>query len=113
MNPVATEFDSYFGITYTHQPGYFEILCEGKSISLNLNNYPYEDICIVYQGQHNGRNILIVWGYGWYGTYAGSTLAGDPFVWSSFSNCHLLLVRWRDNGDNLVQLNEIVIETAV
>lgn len=114
VNPVATEFDSYFGITYSHQPGaYFEIFCEGKSISLNLNNYPYQDICIVYQGQHNGRNILMVWGYGWYGTYAGSVLVGDPFVWSSFSNCHLLMVRWRDNGDNLVQFNEIVIETAV
>lgn len=114
VNPVTTEFDQIFGITYNYQPGVsFEIFCEGKSIYLNLNQYPYQDICIVYQGTHNSRNILLVWGYGWQGTYAGSVLMGDPNVWQSFSSYHLLMVRWIDsNWDGLVQMNELYVEHA-
>ncbi len=51
---------------------------EGKSLFLDLNNYPKTDICIVYLGQNNGRNALLVWGYQWQGTYASSLFAANP-----------------------------------
>ncbi|MBU7010622.1 MAG: hypothetical protein HXS46_08015 [Theionarchaea archaeon] len=115
VNPVADEFDTIFGIDYNNQPGasipFFEIYWRTHSITLYLNNYPREDICIIYLDAHNGRNVLLVWGYGWRGTYAGSVLMGDPNVWQTFSNCHMLMIRWIDcNGDGLVQINEITVE---
>jgi hypothetical protein len=112
VNPVANEVDTLCGITYSHIPGVsFEIHCEGRSIYLNLGQYPTQDICIVYTGVHNSRNVMVVWGYGWEGTYAGSMLMGDPAIWQTFSNCHMLLIRWRDfNGDKLVSMNEITVE---
>jgi hypothetical protein len=80
---------------------------------LNLGQYPYQDVCLIYVGEHNNRNTLLVWGYGWYGTYAGSVLMGDPGVWQSFGNYHMLMVRWIDtNGDGLVQMTELSIEHA-
>jgi len=114
VSPVADEFDTIFGITYNYIPGVsFEIHCEGESIYLNLGQYPNQDICIVYLGVHNSRNIMLVWGYGWEGTYAGSFLMGDPNAWQSFSSCHMLMVRWIDiNGDGLVQMNELYVECA-
>ena len=115
VNPVATEFDEYMGITYTHiENSYFAIHCEGYTIALDVaNTYPYEDICIVYVGQENSRNVLQVWGYGWRGTYAGSVFMGNPQNWQVYSNCHMLMLRWRDfNGDGLVQVNEISVETV-
>ena len=117
VNPLATEFDNYFGITYTYVPGvYFTIFCqnENKSISLDLNNYPSQDICIVYTGRQNNRNTLIIWGYGWEGTYAGSVFMSDPYHWTAYATSHLLLLRWFDfNGDGYVQSNEVVVEVAV
>lgn len=114
VSPVTDEFDNIFGITYNHVPGVsFEIHCEGESIYLNLGQYPHQDICIVYLGEHNSRNIMLVWGYGWEGTYAGSVLMGDPNAWQSFSSCHMLMVRWIDsNRDGLVQMNELYVECA-
>jgi hypothetical protein len=115
VNPVATEYNTRFGITYTHmENSYFAIHCEGYTIALDVaNTYPYEDICIVYVGQENSRNILQVWGYGWRGTYAGSVFMGTPQNWQVYSNCHMLMLRWRDfNGDGLVQVNEISVETV-
>ncbi|MBU7025479.1 MAG: CehA/McbA family metallohydrolase [Theionarchaea archaeon] len=111
INPVADEFDAYFGITYVNNPATFEIWADGYSISLSKANYPREDICIVYLAQHNGRNILLVWGYGWYGTYAGSLFMGDPSNWHKYFNYHMLMLRWIDiNNDGLVQSNEICVE---
>ncbi len=113
VNPVATEFDSYLGITYDYNPGVsFEIFCEGYSIFLDIaNNYPDEDICIVYLGSQNSRNSMVVWGFGWYGTYAGSILAGNAQTWQTYASAHLLLVRWIDaNSDELVQEAEITVE---
>ena len=111
INPVADEFDTTFGITYNHNPGIsFQINAEGESINLNLQNYPQEDICIVYLDEHNGRNVLLVWGYGWYGTYAGSVFAGDPEIWKTYPGAHLFMLRWIDsNGDGLVQKTEIFV----
>jgi hypothetical protein len=114
VNPVADEFDSYFGITYIYNPGVsFQIDAEGKSIFLNLANYPERDICIVYLGEHNGRNVMLVWGFGWYGTYAGSVLIGDTQTWQDYEGNHLLMVRWIDgNADGLVQAAEITVEQS-
>jgi len=114
INPVADEFDGYFGITYTYDPGatppVFEISAEGYFISLNLDNYPSEDICIVYLRQHGLRAILLVWGYGWCGTYAGSLYVGDPANWVGN---HLVMLRWTDsNSDSLVQEEEITVEVV-
>ncbi|KYK36955.1 MAG: hypothetical protein AYK19_07920 [Theionarchaea archaeon DG-70-1] len=44
INPVADEFDSIFGITFTYNAGIsFEISCEGHSIYLDLAQYPSEE----------------------------------------------------------------------
>ncbi len=115
INPVADEFDGYFGITYNYNPGssppVFEISADGCTLTLNLNSYPYEDICIIYLGGHNGRNVMLIWGYGWRGTYAGSTFIGEPANWTTYSGAHMLMIRWRDyNGDGLVQMAEITVE---
>ncbi|MGD2248513.1 MAG: hypothetical protein PVF58_08900 [Candidatus Methanofastidiosia archaeon] len=113
VSPLADEFDNIFGITYEYYPGEsFTIYCEGKYICLNLDVYPYHDVCIVYIGQQNGRNVMVVWGYGWEGTYAGSAFIGDFNNWYSYPNAHLLLLRWVDtNGDGLVQPGEYYVES--
>ncbi len=115
INPIAVEFGSIFGITYQYNPGVtFEIFCEGESIFLDLTQYPQEDICIVYVGDHNSRNVMLVWGYGWEGSYAGSTFMGDPTNWQAYPDAHLLLLRWVDsNADGLVQMAEITVETSI
>ncbi len=115
INLVADEFDGYFGITYNYDPGgappVFEISADGSTITLNLNDYPDQDICIVYLAEHNGRNVMLVWGYGWYGTYAGSMYIGDPANWTTWSGYHMLMLRWTDsNADGLVQMGEIAVE---
>jgi hypothetical protein len=112
VSPLADEFDQYFGITYDYTPGVsFSISCEGCSITLNLGVYPYQDVCIVYIGQQNGRNIMVVWGYGWEGTYAGSAFIGNTTNWYTYPHAHLLLLRWYDlNGDGLVQPGEYFVE---
>jgi len=114
INPAATEFGGYFGISYDYESNaYYEIFCERNSIYLDLTKYPHEDICIVYLGQFSSRNVLLVWGYGWQGTYAGSVFMGDPQNWLEYQNAHLLLLRWKDvNRDGLVQENEIMVERA-
>jgi hypothetical protein len=112
VNPTATEFGGYFGISYRHRPQEsFTIHCERKSIYLDLALYPYEDICIVYIGQFDTRNVMLVWGYEWQGTYAGSMFMADPGNWEQCKDAHLLLLRWKDyNRDGLVQMAEITVE---
>ncbi len=112
INPVADEFSSVFRITYTYvEDVSFEIHCEGYTISLDLHSYPGEDICVIYVGQHGPRAVLLVWGYGWQGTYAGAVYMGDPSIWSGN---HLAMLRWTDaNSDGLVQQSEILVEVLV
>jgi hypothetical protein len=112
VNPTATEFGGYFGISYRHKPQEsFTIYCERRSIYLDLALYPYEDICIVYIGQFATRNVMLVWGYEWQGTYAGSMFMADPGNWEQYKDAHLLLLRWKDyNRDGLVQMAEITVE---
>jgi hypothetical protein len=114
INPIAVEFDGIFGISYTYTPGVsFQIHADGYSIYLNLANYPQRDICIVYLGEHNGRNVMQVWGYGWQGTYAGSMYIGDPSNWTAYTGLHMLMLRWIDtNADGLVQMGEITVEQS-
>ena len=114
INPVATEFDGYFGITYDYQEGVsFEIFSDGYSIFLDLSNYPQEDICIVYMAEQSGRNVMLVWGYGWQGTYAGSVYIGDPATWTAHTGDHMLMMRWIDsNADGLIQMSEIIVEQS-
>ena len=117
VSPVADEFNGYFGITYNYDPDVnrvFEIFRDTYSITLNLDSYPGEDICIVYLDEHNGRNVLLVWGYGWQGTYAGSAFIGDLNNWSLYADAHMAMIRWIDlNADGLVQSNEITVEQYV
>ncbi|KYK37374.1 MAG: hypothetical protein AYK19_21640 [Theionarchaea archaeon DG-70-1] len=81
---------------------------------MDPDNYPSEDICIVYLGQYNNQNILLIWGYGWQGTYAGSLIMSNPNIWSYCGYNHLLLIRWHDfNSDGYVQMTEISVETYV
>ena len=112
INPVTDYFDNAFGVEYTYVPGEtFEIWVLSCTITLDLTQYPHEDICVVYLRELSGRNILLVWGYGWQGTYAGSTFIGDPENWQVYSDSHMLQLRWTDtNGDGLVQMNEISVE---
>ena len=113
INPTAIEFGGYCGITYEYKPRVsFTISCERRSIYLDLSKYPHEDICIIYLDQFETRNVMLVWGYGWQGTYAGSTFMGNPENWEEYSGAHLLLLRWKDyNRDGLVQMEEIMVET--
>jgi hypothetical protein len=115
INPVANEFDTLFGITYQYvENDFFQINAEGYSLYLDLTTYPERDICIVYLAEHNNRNIMLVWGYGWQGTYAGSAFIGDPDNWIVYQDHHMLMIRWIDaNADGLVQMGEITVEEAV
>ncbi len=115
INPVADDFNDIFGITFEYTTGEsFEIFCEGESVYLDLTQYPNEDICIIYVGTENLRNIMLVWGYGWRGSYAGSVLMGDTTTWQTYQDYHLLLLRWTDsNADGLVQITEITVETCI
>ncbi len=112
VNPIATEFDGYFGITYINNPPVsFEIIAEGQNIFLDLTQHPDEDICIVYIGVHNNRNVMIIWGYGWWGTYAGSAFIADTNNWVTYQGYHMFMLRWNDtNSDGLVQMSEITVE---
>jgi hypothetical protein len=114
VNPVADEFDSYFGVTYEYQPGVsFEIFADLQSIYLDLTTYPQQDIAIIYLARHNNRYVMLVWGYGWEGTYAASVLLGDIANWDLYSAYHMIMLRWMDlNIDGLVQENEIVVEAS-
>jgi hypothetical protein len=115
VNPVATQFGRIFRITYEWNPDeYYQINAECKSIYLDLRNYPQEDICLVYVREYRGRNILMVWGYGWQGTYAGSVFAADPDTWEMYPDVRMIFLRWKDvNNDGLVQQEEITVETSV
>jgi hypothetical protein len=112
VNPAAVEFGGYFGISYKEKTRVgFTIFCERKSIHLDFANYPHEDICIVYLGELSSRNVLLVWGYSWRGTYAGSVFMGDPVNWQIYEGAHMLLLRWKDyNRDGFVQQDEIIVE---
>lgn len=114
INPVADEFDSYFGITYDYQAGVsFEIFADAQSIYLDLTSYPNEDIAVIYLAEYNGRYVLLVWGYGWRGTYAASVFLGDVANWQLFQWYHMVMVRWTDsNSDGLVQPGEIAVEAS-
>ncbi len=119
INPVADECDQYFGITYYYDPNpynpIFQIFAEGHTITLDLDYYPLRDVCIVYIGQYNNRTILLIWGYGWQGTYAGTIFMSNPANWTYYAGCHLLLLKWYDdlNPDGFIQYYEIIAEVAV
>lgn len=112
VNPVASEFGTYFNVTYTYQPGVsFEIFADLQSIYLDLTMYPSQDIAVIYLAEHNGRFVMLVWGYGWQGTYAASVFLGDVSNWSAFNGYHMIMLRWNDsNSDGLVQSGEITVE---
>jgi hypothetical protein len=114
VNPVATEFGLYFNVTYNYQPGVsFEISADSQSIYLDLNNYPNEDTALIYLGKNGNRSILLVWGYGWQGTYAASVLLGNISNWDIFQGAHMIMLRWKDwNFDGLVQESEIMVEVV-
>ena len=90
-----------------------QVFCEGKSIYLNLENYPHEDICVVYPGRYRLTPVMVIWGYGWQGTYAGSLVMGDPDVYREFYGASILLVRWvNSNKNDRVEMNEITVESV-
>ena len=115
INVVADEFDGYFGVTYSYVAGVsFEIFADSHSIYLDLTQYPNEDIAIVYLAEHNGRYVLLVWGYGWQGTYAASVFLGDITNWQTYQGSHMVMVRWTDTDtDGLVDENEVAVEVYV
>jgi hypothetical protein len=115
VNPVAIQYGAYFRISYEWNPDEsYKINAECKSIYLDLRKYPQEDVCLVYVREYRGRNILMVWGYGWQGTYAGSIFAADPDTWETYPDVRMFLLRWKDtNSDGLVQREEITVETYV
>ena len=112
INPVADEFDTYFGVSYLYNAGVsIEIFADSYSIYLDLTQYPNEDIAIVYLAEHNGRYVLLVWGYGWQGTYAASVFLGNISNWQTYYGAHMVMVRWVDsNLDGLIQEGEITVE---
>jgi hypothetical protein len=115
VNPVATEFGKLFRISYEHNINEsFKINAEAKSIYLDLRDYPKEDICLIYVREYKGQNILMVWGYGWQGTYAGSLFAADPDTWKVYNGARMIMIRWIDeNEDGLIEKAEIQVECHV
>ncbi len=115
VNPLAVEMGSIqnFNISYNYQPSlpepYFEIISDNYSYRLYLRDYPRKDICIIHLGRQGNRNVLVIWGYGWRGTYAGTLIMATPSFW--YTNCHMMLLEWNDyNYDGLVQLSEISVK---
>jgi hypothetical protein len=115
VNPVATEFGKLFRISYEHNINEsFKINAEAKSIYLDLRDYPKEDICLIYVREYRGQNILMVWGYGWQGTYAGSLFAADPETWKVYNGARMIMIRWIDENENgLIEKAEIQVESHV
>jgi hypothetical protein len=115
VNPVATEFGKLFRISYEHNINEsFKINAEAKSIYLDLRDYPKEDICLIYVREYKGQNILMVWGYGWQGTYAGSLFAADPDTWKVYNGARMIMIRWIDENENgLIEKAEIQVESHV
>jgi hypothetical protein len=115
VNPVATEFGKLFRISYEHNINEsFKINAEAKSIYLDLRDYPHEDICLIYVREYRGQNILMVWGYGWQGTYAGSLFAADPETWKVYNGARMIMIRWIDENENgLIEKAEIQVECHV
>jgi hypothetical protein len=115
VNPVATEFGKLFRISYEHNINEsFKINTEAKSIYLDLRDYPHEDICLIYVREYKGQNILMVWGYGWQGTYAGSLFAADPETWKVYNGARMIMIRWIDENENgLIEKAEIQVESHV
>jgi hypothetical protein len=115
VNPVATEFGKLFRISYEHNINEsFKINAEAKSIYLDLRDYPKEDICLIYVREYRGQNILMVWGYGWQGTYAGSLFAADPDTWKVYNGARMIMIRWIDENENgLIEKAEIQVECHV
>jgi len=94
INEAAQEFGGYLGISYDRTPHTsFTIHCERKSIYLDSTHYPYEDVCIIYVGEFSSRNVMLVWGYGWQGTYAGSVFLRDPGNWEKERKQSLYIYR--------------------
>ncbi len=78
VNPLATEFGGYFGITYKYRPKVvFEIQCERRTISVDLQKPPGEDICIIYLGKSKTRNVLLVLGIRVAGYVRGCHVHGE------------------------------------
>jgi hypothetical protein len=115
VSPLTDDVDRTFGITYEYQPGAnFRIRYHDKSIYLNVAEYPYQDVCIVLLGEDNSRSVMVIWGYGWQGTYAGSAFIGTPSNWNIYRNAHMLMLRWVDtNYDGLVQISEVWVESSI
>ncbi|MBU7022511.1 MAG: hypothetical protein HXS41_15795, partial [Theionarchaea archaeon] len=115
VNELAVELGKLLRITYEYNINEsFKINAETKSIYLDLEKYPEEDICLVYLREFRGRNILMVWGYGWQGTLAGSIFVANPDTWKDYEDCRMVLLRWKDlNEDGLVQESEIAVEESL
>ncbi len=113
INPLAVEFDGYFGISYLDNTGlpvnpYFEITSDGNTLRLYTQNYPNKDICIIHLGRQGNRNVLLIWGYGWQGTYAGTLVVANSSFWET--GVHMMLLEWNDyNNDDLIQFSEITV----
>jgi hypothetical protein len=115
VNELAVELGKLLRITYEYNINEsFKINAESKSIYLDLEKYPEEDICIVYLREFRGRNILMVWGYGWQGTLAGSIFVANPDTWKDYEDCRMVFLRWKDlNEDGLIQESEITVEESL
>jgi hypothetical protein len=115
VNELAVELGKLLRITYEYNINEsFKINAESRSIYLDLEKYPEEDICIVYLREFRGRNILMVWGYGWQGTLAGSIFVANPETWKDYQDCRMVFLRWKDlNEDGLIQESEIAVEESL
>jgi hypothetical protein len=109
-NTLTEKYSSIFGIAFTEEGSSVTISVEGKGITHNKSNI-YEDIAIAYLGEHEGREILLLWGYGRKGTYASCLYLSKRENWSSE---HLLFMVWNDkNRDGVVTLPEIDVGEKV
>jgi len=116
-NTKTTAKNTEYGIIVETDTTWFNITSTSEGLSLNLPKaeYPSKSIAIVYLKKDGTRAVMLVWGYGWLGTYVAELFMADPNNWSkpAIANKHLLMLSWTDtNSDGFVQSSEITIAST-
>jgi len=104
-NELSEKYSRIFGIKILEEKDTVTITAEGKGITHKKSEIG-EDIAIAYIREYEGRNILLLWGYGRKGTYAACLYFSKKENWQ---DKHLLFILWEDkNEDGIVSLGEVL-----
>jgi len=113
VNEQAVRFVGEFGVQFSFVGNILIVSVEGLTITYDISKKGSEDIAIVILGEHQGRHVLLICGYYWYGTNAAFLYMSDPARWQEHSGEHILLLRWVDqNGNHLPDPEETTVEAS-